>query len=47
MRSTQVDPNNLKDPGASVQQDIRTSQLGAQGEARNWIQSLIDKILRR
>lgn len=42
-----MDPNDLKDPGASVKQDMRTSQMGAQGEARNWIQSLIDKILRR
>ena len=42
-----MDPNNLEDPAASVKQDVRTSQLGAQGEARNWLQSLIDKILRR
>lgn len=42
-----MDPNNLRDPSSSVKQSVRTQQLGAQGEARNWFQALIDKLLRR
>ena len=42
-----MDSNDMKDPVSGMKQDARTSKMVAEGNARNWIQSLIDKILRR